>query len=168
MLVMDLVEKGLVTDQVTLTVGYDIENLTDPVRRSRYTGEVVTDFYGRLIPKHAHGTANFPGKTASTEEIIGGVMALYDRIVDKALLVRRIQLSACRLARETDVGKGYVQLDLFSDSKAEEKRERERRRQRAVLTIRRKFGKNAIFKGMNLEEGATAMERNQQIGGHKA
>ena len=167
LLVLDLVEKGLVTDQVTLTVGYDIENLADPVRRSRYTGEVVTDFYGRLIPKHAHGTVNFDRKTASTQEITQGVMALYDRIVDKTLLVRRLQLSACRLGREADVGKGYVQLDLFTDSAAEEKREREIRRQRAVLTIRRKFGKNAIFKGMNLEEGATAMERNRQIGGHK-
>ena len=126
------------------------------------------DFYGRLIPKHAHGTANFPGKTASTEEIIQGVMGLYDRIVDQTLLVRRIQLSACRLARAADTGKGYEQLDLFADPKIEEKLERERRRQRAVLTIRRKFGKNAIFKGMNLEEGATAMERNRQIGGHKA
>ena len=178
-LVLDLVEKGLVTDQMVLTLGYDIENLTDPEIRKHYKGEVVTDHYGRKIPKHAHGTVNLPQLNSSTTIITEAVMELFDRIADPNLLVRRINVVAARLVREADAvyeEPDFAQLDMFTDVEAEQKRKeaeaetlrREKRRQQAVLTIKKKFGKNAIVKGMNLEEGATAMDRNGQIGGHKA
>ena len=177
LLVLDLVDKGLVTDQMVLTVGYDIENLTDPEIRKKYTGPVVTDHYGRKIPKHAHGTANLPRLNSSTAIITEAVMALFDKIVDPNLLVRRMNVVAAHIVPEASVTKetAYTQLDLFADPEAERKQaeeaenlRREKRRQQAVLTIKKKFGKNAIIKGMNLEEGATAMDRNRQIGGHKA
>ena len=174
LLVLDLVDKGLVTDQMVLTVGYDIENLTDPRRRSAYRGEVTTDPYGRKIPKHAHGTANLGRRTSSTRLITDAVMELFDRIVDGNLLVRRINLVANHVLPEAAVQQelAFDQLDLFSDlvaKEAEEARQaREKRRQQALLTIRKKYGKNAILKGMNYEEGATTRERNAQIGGHKA
>ncbi len=174
LLVLELVDKGLVTDQIVLTVGYDIDNLTDPERRKKYTGQVVTDHYGRKIPKHAHGTANLPRHTSSTREIVEAVMALYDRIVDDDLLVRRMTIAACHVLRETDVVPSGVpaQLDLFASqedpAEKEAARQREKRRQQAVIEIKKKYGKNAILKGMNLEEGATARDRNRQIGGHKA
>ena len=176
-LVLDLVDKGLVTDQIVLTVGYDIENLTDPERRKRYRGEIVTDSYGRQIPKHAHGTVNLPVYNSSTSLIVEAVVSLFNRITDPELLVRRLNLVACRILPEqlTAQNTEFTQLDLFSDPEEDHRREtreaelrRERRRQQAVLTIKKKFGKNAIVKGMNLEEGATAMDRNGQIGGHKA
>ena len=176
-LVLDLVEKGLVTDQLVLTVGYDIENLTDPERRKAYRGPVVTDHYGRQIPRHAHGTVNLPMYNSSTSLIVGAVVDLFDRITDPGLLVRRLNLVACRILPEHLAVQNteFTQLDLFSDPEEDRRRERqeaelqrERRRQKAVLTIKRKYGKNAIVKGMNLEEGATAMDRNGQIGGHKA
>ena len=176
-LVLDLVDKGLVTDQIVLTVGYDIENLTDPERRKRYRGEIVTDPYGRQIPKHAHGTVNLPVYNSSTSLIVEAVVSLFNRITDPELLVRRLNLVACRILPEqlTAQNTEFTQLDLFSDPEEDRRREtreaelrRERRRQQAVLTIKKKFGKNAIVKGMNLEEGATAMDRNGQIGGHKA
>ena len=176
-LVLDLVDKGLVTDSVVLTVGYDIENLTDPERRKQYRGEVVTDHYGRQIPKHAHGTVNLPRYNSSTNMIVEAVVQLFDRITDPNLLVRRINLVACHILPEHLAVQpaDYTQLDLFADPAADRRREeeeaelkRERRRQQAVLTIKKKYGKNAIIKGMNLEEGATAMDRNGQIGGHKA
>ena len=165
------------TDQIVLTVGYDIENLMDPERRRRYRGEIVTDHYGRQIPKHAHGTVNLPMYNSSTNLIVEAVVGLFDRITDPELLVRRLNLVACRiLPEDMAVQNGeFTQLDLFADPEEERSREvreaelrRERRRQQAVLTIRKKYGKNAIVKGMNLEEGATAMDRNGQIGGHKA
>lgn len=178
LLVLDLVDKGLVTDQIVLTVGYDIENLTDAKRRSKYKGEVTIDRYGRRIPKHAHGTANIKRKTSSTMLIVNAVMELYDRIVDENLLVRRISISANRLENENDIvpNEQFEQLDLFTDYEAveknqaeeEERLQREKNMQKAVLHIKKKFGKNAILKGMNLKEGATAKERNAQIGGHKA
>lgn len=178
LLVLDLVDKGLVTDQIVLTVGYDIENLTDPNRRSRYKGVVTTDHYGRKVPKHAHGTATLERQTSSTKLITDAVMALYDRIVNKSLLIRRINITANRLTDESIAGKAaeYEQLDLFTDytARAQEKAEkekmfvRERRMQKAILAIKKRFGKNAILKGMNLQEGATAKDRNEQIGGHKA
>ena len=174
LLVLDLVDKGLVTDQMVLTVGYDIENLTDPKRRSAYRGEVTTDPYGRKMPKHAHGTANLGRRTSSTRLITDAVMELFDRIVDGNLLVRRINLVANHVLPETAVQQelAFDQLDLFSDLAAKEAEEamlaREKRRQQALLTIRKKYGKNAILKGMNYEEGATTRERNAQIGGHKA
>lgn len=178
LLVLDLVDKGLVTDQMVLTVGYDIENLTDANRRKAYKGPVTTDYYGRQIPKHAHGTANLDRQTSSTRLIIDAVMELFDRIVDKNLLVRRINLVANHVVDENSVVKeeAFEQLTLFADyEKVEKERkeeneqlEREKKMQQAVLTIKKKFGKNAILKGMNLEEGATTVDRNNQIGGHKA
>lgn len=176
--VLELVDKGLVTDQLVLDVGYDIENLTDPERSAKYRGEIKTDFYGRKIPKHAHGTANLKEKTSSSHIITDAMMQLYDRIVDKNLLIRRLNIATCKLIREEDVEiKEYAeQLTLFDDpeallrSREEEKAalEREKRMQKAVIGIKKKFGKNAILKGMNLQEGATAKDRNAQIGGHKA
>ena len=177
-LVLDLVDKGLMTKQMVLTVGYDIENLTDPQRRKNYHGPVTTDMYGRKVPKHAHGTANLERYTSSTKQIMEAVTELYDRIVDKNLLVRRLNLVANNVlteqaARETE---SCEQLDFFTVTQkaqqqhAEQQKEleRERRRQQAMLCIKKKFGKNAIVKGMDLQEGATAMQRNAQIGGHKA
>lgn len=177
-LALDLVDKHLMTNQLVLTVGYDRENLTDPTHNAAYHGPVATDRYGRQIPKHAHGTTNLRQYTSSTRSILDAVTELFDRIVDKRLLVRRVNLVACRVldedaAREKD---SCEQLDFFSitesaqqQAAAEEKElERERRRQQAMLAIKKKFGKNAIIKGMDLQEGATAMERNAQIGGHRA
>ena len=178
LLVLDLVEKNLVTNQLTLTIGYDIENLSDPERRKQYHGPVTTDQYGRSIPKHAHGTANLDRYLSSTKLITGAMMNLFDRIVDPKLLVRRITITANRVIDEKAAQRKdeYQQLDLFTDYEAEEARqreeqtelEREKRMQKAMLDIKHKFGKNAILKGMNLQEGATAKDRNSQIGGHKA
>lgn len=175
---LELVDKGLVTDQLVLTVGYDIENLTDPERRKKYRGEIKTDRYGRAIPKHAHGTANLEEYTASTKRVVTAALELFDRIADKNLLVRRFSLAATRVVSERSAPDkaGFEQMDLFTDYRAvqEEKAreaaalDRERRMQRAVLDIKKRFGKNAILKGMNLEEGATAKDRNDTIGGHRA
>jgi len=177
-MVLDLVDKKLVTDQIVLTVGYDIENLNNADRKKQYHGEVTIDRYGRRIPKHAHGTTNLKMQTSSTILITDAVIELYDRIVDKNLLIRRINITANRLVDESIAKKEekYEQLDLFTDYKAKEQEqaeedavlERERRMQQTMLTIKKKFGKNAILKGMNLQEGATAKDRNEQIGGHKA
>ena len=178
LLVLDLVEKGLVTDQIVLTVGYDRENLTDPKRRRLYRGEVKTDHYGRKVPKHAHGTENLERQTSSTRLIVQAAMELYDRIVDKNLLIRRVSVTVNRVIPEGEIPKKeiYEQLNLFSDYGEQQKKqmeeerelEKEKNMQKAMLHIRNKYGKNAILKGMNLEEGATARERNEQIGGHKA
>ena len=179
LLVLDLVDKGLVTDQLVVTIGYDIENLTDPERSRKYHGAIVKDHYGRQIPKHAHGTTNLDGHTSSTKKIMCAASELFDRIVDKNLLVRRLNIVANHVIPEAEAQEknaGYVQLDLFTDYAALEKKkqqesaelEREKKMQQAMLQIKKKFGKNAILKGMNLEEGATAKDRNAQIGGHKA
>ncbi len=173
LLVLDLVEQGLKTSQMTLTVGYDIENLSDPQRRAKYHGPVTTDGYGRKLPKHAHGTANLSGYSSSTHEIMEAMTALFDRIVNSDLLVRRIYVTACRLEDAKTAEKdSFEQLDLFTDPAAQEAKQealaREEKMQEAMLSIRKKFGKNAILKGMNFKEGATARQRNGQIGGHKA
>ena len=176
---LDLVEKRLVTDQIVITVAYDIENLTDPERRKKYRGEVVTDRYGRQIPKHAHGTENLESFTSSTQKMVEAASVLYDRIVDKNLLIRRMNITANNIVEEKAAqqkNNSYQQLDLFTDYAAEEEQEkqealrldRERKLQEATITIKKKFGKNAILKGMSLQEGATAKNRNEQIGGHKA
>lgn len=176
---LDLVEKRLVTDQIVITVGYDIENLTDPERRKKYRGEVVTDRYGRQIPKHAHGTENLESFTSSTQKMVEAASVLYDRIVDKNLLIRRMNITANNIVEEKTApqkNNSYQQLDLFTDYAAEEEQkkqealrlDRERKLQEATITIKKKFGKNAILKGMSLQEGATAKNRNEQIGGHKA
>ena len=177
-MVLDLVDKKLVTDQIVLTVGYDIENLNNADRKKQYHGEVTIDRYGRRIPKHAHGTTNLKRQTSSTKMIMDAVIKLYDRIVDRNLLIRRINITANRLVDESSVKKEevYEQLDLFTDYVAQRKKQeeeeaalnREKRMQEAMLSIKKKFGKNAVLKGMNLQEGATARDRNEQIGGHKA
>ena len=178
LLTLDLVDKGLMTDQMVLVLGYDVESLADPKIRQAYTGAVVLDHYGRAVPRHAHGTANLPRMTSSTRQITEAVLALYDRIADPLLLVRRINVVAARVLPEKEALQRppFEQLDLFTDYEAAEQRRqiedaqlaRERRCQRAVLGIRRRFGKNAILMGMNFQEGGTAIERNRQIGGHKA
>lgn len=178
LLVLDLVDKRLVTDQMVLTIGYDIENLSDAKRNNEYKGEVTIDHYGRKVPKHAHGTTNLLRKTSSTKMITEAVMELYDRIVNPKLLVRRVTLTANRVTDEKDVVEenSYEQMNLFTDYEAREQKEqeeaeeleREKRMQKAVISIKKKYGKNAILKGMNLQEGATTVDRNNQIGGHKA
>ena len=166
LLVLDLVDKGLTTDQLVLTVGYDRENLENPQIRQNYHGEVVMDHYGRLVPKHGHGTANLGRFTASTKLLTDAMMGLFDRITDPNLLVRRVNIVACRVKWGSE--STPVQLDFFSDPKDNLWLEKEKRRQRAVLHIRKKYGKNAILKGMNFLDGATTRDRNAQIGGHKA
>lgn len=175
-LALDLVDKGLVTNQLVLTVGYDRENLDNPSRAAQYKGPVTADRYGRKIPKHAVGTENFP-YTSSANDLLRAVTALYDRIVDENLLIRRVSISANKLLDEANAPKEEAeQLDLFTDYAAKEHQEqedrvahaRERKLQEAMLDIKKKYGKNAILKGMNLEEGATARERNRTIGGHQA
>ncbi len=177
-LALDLVDKKLVTDQLVLTVGYDIENLTDPQRRKKYRGPVTTDHYGRQIPKHAHGTANIGKHTSSAKLLVDAVSELFDRVVDKDLLARRITIAANHVVDEDSLPKApaFEQLDLFTDygelqalqAKEEAELDREKRRQQAILAIKNKYGKNAILKGVNFEEGATAKSRNEQIGGHKS
>ena len=176
-LALDLVDKGLVTNQLVLTVGYDRENLDDPSRAAWYKGPVTADRYGRKIPKHAVGTENFP-YTSSANDLLKAVTALYDRIVDQNLLIRRLSISANKLLDEASASKEEPaeQLDLFTDYAAKKQQEqadkaahtRERKLQEAMLGIKKRYGKNAILKGMNLEDGATARERNQTIGGHHA
>lgn len=174
MLVLDLVSKNLVTDQIILTIGYDRENLIDPVRMRNYKGEYSIDQYGRKIPKHTHGTINLDSYTSSTNVIVRAVLDLFNRIVDGNLLVRRINMSANHVIAENEAKQDrYEQLNLFdmiteNENVDQEQLKREKDIQKAVLDIKKKFGKNAILKGMSLQEGATAIDRNNQIGGHKA
>ncbi len=178
LLALDLVEKGLATDQIVLTIGYDVENLTDPNISQSYHGEVNTDYYGRKVPKHAHGTANIGRHTASARMICDAVLKLYDEIVDKKLLARRITIAANHLLPESTLKEknNYEQMDLFTDYQGREREEerekqellRERKLQETMIDIKSRYGKNAVLKGANLQEGATARDRNRQIGGHKA
>ncbi len=178
LLVLSLVDKGLVTDQITVTIGYDAENLKNPKIRKDYRGEIAKDRYGRNVPRHSHGTINLGEHTSSTKKIMEAASKLFDRIADKRLLIRRLNISAnnCVSEEESRREAHYEQLDLFTDyDAANDERERERielerekKLQHAALSIKKKFGKNAIFRGMNLEEGATARERGSQIGGHRA
>lgn len=178
LLVLDLVDKNLVTDQMVLTVGYDIANLSDPKIREKYKGDVKTDYYGRQVPKHAHGTVNLKRMTSSTKEIMDAVMTLFDDIVNPILLVRRVNIVANHIMDKDAAGNDFEfeQLDLFTDyekKKVDEENEavsleKEKNLQHTILDIKKKFGKNAILKGMNLKKGATTKERNNQIGGHKA
>ena len=177
-LALELMEHGLVTDQLVVTLGYDVENISDPVRRRRYRGEVVTDRYGRQIPKQAHGTINLGKHTASAKRLMEAAAELFDRIAGRDLLIRRMNLSANHVLEEAKAPKGaaFEQLELFTDYEALERcrkqeaaeAEREKKMQQTLLEIKRKFGKNAILRGMNFEEGATAKSRNRQIGGHRA
>lgn len=177
LLVLELVEKKLVTDQMVLTIGYDIDNLSDDKKKNSYQGEVTTDHYGRKVPKHAHGTENLVCRTSSARIIIKAVMKLYDQIINPNLLIRRVTVTANHLLDETEmVDETVEQMDLFTNyaelerEREEEKKwlSKERKLQEAMLSVKKKYGKNAILKGMNLQEGATTMERNHQIGGHKA
>jgi len=163
LLVMEMVSKKLVADQMVLTVGYDTESLSDKTVAAKYHGPVTNDWYGRPVPKPAHGSVNLGRQTSSTDLIMKAMEELFDRTVDRNLLVRRMYVVANHIVDENAAD--GVQLDLFEE---EPDMERERSRQEAILEIRRKFGKNAILKGMNFEEGATAKDRNKQIGGHKA
>ena len=176
---LDLVSKRLVTDQLVLTVGYDAECLTRPEIREKYHGEITTNYYGKAVPKHAHGTFNFERPTSSSRLIMDGATELFDRQVNPDLLIRRLNLTTNHVVSETSVAaqdSAPQQLDLFIDYEALEKQrqeeqtklEKERRMQEAQLKIKKRFGKNAILRGLNFEEGATAKERNEQIGGHKA
>lgn len=158
-LVLDLVDKRLVTSQVVLHVGYD----GSAASQDGYQGEMTTDWYGRKVPKSAHGSARLDNPTSSTTLITKAMMEIYDRVTDPSLKVRRIYVIAAQVIPEEKVE--GIQLGLFEEPVDTE---RERSRQEAILAIRRKFGKNAILKGMNFEDGATARDRNQQIGGHKA
>ena len=178
LLVLDLVDKELVTDQIVLTIGYDIENLTNTQRAGAYKGEVTVDYYGRRVPKHAHGTVNIGRKTSSTQVIMEKVMELFEDIVDKNLLVRRVNIVANHIISEYDIleEEGYEQLDLFTDyEKIEEKKKqekkylkKERNLQKTIIDLKKRYGKNAVIKGNNLQDGATTIDRNNQIGGHKA
>ena len=175
---LELVEKSLVTDQIVLTIGYDIENISNKRLRQQYTGEITTDFYGRKVPKHAHGTGNIGEYTSSTRYIVNTAINLYNDIINPALLVRRINITANHIMPETDIIKKeqFDQMDLFTDYREKDRIEqtetqelaRERKIQKATIELRKKFGKNAIFKGTDLKDGATALKRNNQIGGHKA
>ena len=178
LMVLDLVDKGLVTDQLVLTVGYDIDNLKEGKTGRHYDGEVKLDRYGRKIPKHAHGTTNLKSFSSSSRLIIDAVLKLYDEIVDKNLSIRRINVTANHLTKENEVKEenSYEQMSLFTDygiaekeKKAEkEQLTREKKMQRAILDVKKRYGKNALLRGVDLEEGATAISRNKQIGGHKA
>ena len=175
---LDLFGKNLVTDQLVVTIGYDIENIKDAKRRAQYKGEIVRDGYGRLKPKHSHGAVNLLRYTSSTRQIMDAAAELYDRVVDETLLIRRLNITACRVIPEADAPKNDApeQMDMFTNYAAvdaEREREnaaleREKRKQAALLKIKQKYGKNAVLRGMNFEDGATMRDRNGQIGGHKA
>ena len=175
-LVLDMVSKGIATNQIVLTVGYDVESLTSP--SIAYGGEITYDHYGRAVPKHAHGTVNLIKHSSSTKEITSAALSLYNRIINRQLLIRRINISVNNLISENEINKNspIEQLDFFTDyteanakkKAADESYAKEKRRQNAVIHIRRKFGGNSILRGVSFEEGATAIERNNQIGGHKA
>ena len=177
-LALDLVEKGLVSDQLVLTVGYDRENLNDGEKIRSYAGKIKMDYYGRAVPQHAQGTVSLGKYTSSSKKIIDSTIKLFDTITDEKLLIRRISIAANHVIAEENIPqkKSGEQLNLFTDyaekRKMEEKEaaeaEKEKRLQQAMLSIKRKFGKNAVLKGISLEEGATAKDRNNQIGGHKA
>ena len=181
LLALDLVEKGLVTDKIVLTICYDSENLKDPAKAASYKGPVVRDYYGRPAPQHAHGTENLEFKTSSSRLLVAAMMRLYDRITDRNLTVRRINIGAMMLdseehAGEASVSSGYTQIDMFTDyatielerQQRDEDLRKEKQVQQTIIDLKKRFGKNAVIKGMNLEEGSTAQERNGQIGGHKA
>ena len=176
---LDLVDKGLLTNQITLTIGYDIDNLQDEAIMKRYHGEIKKDFYGREVPKHSQGVINLANYTSSTILLVKAIDELFERIVDKNLLIRRLNISFTNVILENDIDntqKGFEQISIFDDEakiglekKLENKRlSREHRQQEALLEIKKKYGKNAVVKGINLEDGATTIERNKQIGGHKA
>ena len=175
---LELVSKRLVTDQLVLTVGYDAESLTNTAISAKYYGEITTNHYGKPVPKHAHGTFNFKSPTSSSRLIMNGAAELFDRYVNPDLLIRRLNLTTNNVVTEDSIRERQIpqQLDLFTDYEALQKerqkeqaqRNKERRMQEAQIKIKQRFGKNAILRGLNFDEGATAKERNRQIGGHRA
>lgn len=175
---LELERQQRVTDQLTLTIGYDASSLSDPAARARYKGETGTDYYGRIVPKHAHGTARLNRRTASARLLIAAALDIFDRTVDPALLVRHVTLTTDHVVGLDQQEKTAepVQLDLFTDYEALERErqaeesalEKEHRLQQTLLYLKEQYGKNAVLKGINFEEGATGRDRNQQIGGHKA
>ena len=173
LLALELVEKKLVTDQIVLTIGYDVENLKNEEIRKKYKGEITEDRYGRKVPKHAHGTINLDHKTSSTKMIMEAVTRLYENIINDKLLTRRINITANKVIREEEANKknSFEQINLFTNyeeiNKKRAQEEKEKNLQYTMINIKRKYGKNAILKGMNLVEGGTTIERNRQVGGHK-
>ena len=173
LLTLDLVRKNLVTNQIVLTVGYDVESLKNPIIKESYKGEITIDRYGRKVPKHAHGTVNIDHKTSSTKIITEAVMKLYNEIVNDKFLVRRINLTANNVVNESDIkdDNSYEQINLFVNQEEKNKNTKKERAekeiQKAMVDIKNKYGKNAIIKGMDLQEGGTTIERNGQIGGHR-
>ncbi len=172
LLALDLVERGLVTNQIVLEVGYDVDNLKNQAISSLYNGEIATDKYGRKVPKHAHGTINIDHQTASSKVLTGYIIKLYEQIVNKQLLVRRINITVNNVVNENMVKTSdYEQINLFVDyaevNEKRKKEEAEKEIQKAMIDIKSKYGKNAILKGMNLQKEGTTIERNRQIGGHK-
>lgn len=176
---LDLVAKRMVTDQVVLTVGYDAESLTRPEIRGKYHGEITINYYGKQVPKHAHGTWNFETPTSSSRMLMDAAAALFDQQVNPDLLIRRLNICVNHVVAESSLTHQHVQpqqLDLFTDYEAlkqqekeqQEQLEKERRLQEVQLQIKQRFGKNSILRGLNFEKGSTAKERNAQIGGHKA
>lgn len=171
---LDLVEKHLVTNQLVLTISYDHENLTNKALKKNYTGEVTLDSYGRKIPKHGHGTINLDYYSSSTKYLSKKCLELFERIINKSLLVRKVTISACNLITEEEIENNPIhdQLDLFTNNAYQKELEREAQKeelklQHAIIDIKNKYGKSSILKGMNLEEGATTIERNNQVGGHQ-
>ena len=163
LLTLDMVEKHVVTNQIVLTIGYDVENITN----NKYKGEVTEDRYGRIIPKHAHGTINLDHYTSSSRIILEAITNLYERIINKELLVRRINIAVNNVVDEETSQTKFEQMNLFTNNNDTIKESKERELQRSIVDIKKKFGKNAILKGLNFEEGATTIERNGQVGGHK-
>lgn len=178
MIALDLVEKGLVTNQIVLLIGYDSVNLTDSAISKKYTGNITVDYYGRKVPKHARGNVSLGKYTSSSKVITEKVMETFFSVFDKNLFSRRINITACNVIPESEAvnRKIPVQLDFFTDYELLDKQldeekeilEKEKKKQSALIEIKNKYGKNAILKGMNFEDGATAKDRNNQIGGHKA
>lgn len=175
---LDMVEKKVVTNQLGLYIGYDRENIDNSKILENYKGEIVFDMYGRMVPKSAHGSINLDIFTSSTKKLTDSILSLFDEIVNKDLSIRRINISANRVILEQNIPQeeNYIQLDMFNDYKRSNfyesiqktELEKEKRTQQSIIKIKKKYGKNAILKGMNFEEGATMKERNNQIGGHKA
>lgn len=174
----DIFDKGLVTNQIVLTIGYDIENLNRKEIKNYYKGEIKTDHFGRQVPKHAHGTINLKEYSSLSKDIVQATLQLFEQIANPNLLIRRVNVTANHLLKEDKAQENneYEQLDLFTDyealekerQKKKEEKQKEQSIQRAMLDVKKKFGKNAMVKGMNLQEGAMTIERNKQIGGHKA
>lgn len=173
-LALDLLEKRLVTDQIVMSVGYDVENLSGGEGSVPYTGETHVDRYGRRVPKPSHGSLNLGGQTSSARRLRQAAEELFRRLVHPELLVRRLSITANHVVSESAVTeRRHVQLDLFTDCEQQcrqerESAEKERRMQEAIIELRKRFGNNAILKGLNFQDGATGRERNSQIGGHKA